>query len=72
VASGVTAYTRYGWRIAVFAVFSPVYWFLHAFAAWRALFQLIRNPFIWEKTPHGLTEDYESDPATAGKWAPEQ
>ncbi len=71
VASGVTAYTRYGWRIAVFAVFAPVYWFLHAFAAWRALFQLIRNPFIWEKTPHGLTDDYEIDPATTGKWSPE-
>ena len=24
-------------------------------AAWRALHQLVRNPFHWEKTPHGLT-----------------
>jgi len=23
-------------------------------AAWRALYQLIRDPFGWEKTAHGL------------------
>jgi cellulose synthase/poly-beta-1,6-N-acetylglucosamine synthase-like glycosyltransferase len=38
-----------------FAVLNPVYWCLHSIAAWRALHQLIRNPFHWEKTPHGLT-----------------
>ena len=27
---------------------------LHSIAAWRALDQLIRQPFNWEKTPHGL------------------
>ncbi|MDD2858691.1 MAG: glycosyltransferase [Candidatus Nanopelagicales bacterium] len=72
VASGVTAYTRYGWRIAIYAVFAPVYWFMHAFAAWRALLQLITNPFHWEKTPHGLTEDYEADPSAPRKWAPSE
>jgi hypothetical protein len=29
---------------------------LHSVAAWRALIQLIRNPFYWEKTPHGLDQ----------------
>lgn len=38
-----------------FALLNPLYWCLHSFAAWRALVQLIRNPFVWEKTPHGLT-----------------
>jgi cellulose synthase/poly-beta-1,6-N-acetylglucosamine synthase-like glycosyltransferase len=45
---------REGWRLAGYSVFNPVYWFLHAFAAWRALFQLVFSPFRWEKTPHGL------------------
>lgn len=57
LSAGVTAWFRYGWRIAVFAVFLPVYWVLHSFAAWRAAFQMIRDPHRWEKTPHGLTED---------------
>ena len=31
----------------------PVYWILISYAGWRALFQLVRKPHIWEKTPHG-------------------
>lgn len=38
-----------------YALLNPLYWCLHYVAAWRALYQLIRNPFHWEKTPHGLT-----------------
>ncbi len=38
-----------------YALLNPLYWCLHYTAAWRALYQLIRNPFHWEKTPHGLT-----------------
>ena len=32
----------------------PVYWLLLSIAAWRALFQLIHDPYAWEKTEHGL------------------
>ena len=32
----------------------PVYWLLLSIAAWRARFQLIRAPYRWEKTEHGL------------------
>ena len=32
----------------------PVYWLLLSLAAWRALFQLMRDPYRWEKTEHGL------------------
>jgi cellulose synthase/poly-beta-1,6-N-acetylglucosamine synthase-like glycosyltransferase len=32
----------------------PVYWILLSIAAWRALFQLVRDPYRWEKTEHGL------------------
>jgi glycosyltransferase XagB len=38
-----------------YALLNPLYWCLHYVAAWRALHQLVRNPFHWEKTPHGLT-----------------
>ena len=32
----------------------PVYWGFMSYAAWGALFQLIREPSRWEKTPHGV------------------
>jgi hypothetical protein len=32
----------------------PLYWLLLSLAAWRALFQLLRDPYGWEKTEHGL------------------
>lgn len=59
ISSGLAAWQRYSWRIAAFAVFLPIYWLLHAIAAWRAAFQLAYDPFGWEKTPHGLTEEYD-------------
>jgi cellulose synthase/poly-beta-1,6-N-acetylglucosamine synthase-like glycosyltransferase len=38
------------WAIALM----PAYWLLLSLAAWRALAQLISNPYHWEKTDHGL------------------
>jgi hypothetical protein len=32
----------------------PVHWLLLSLAAWRALYQLLRDPYRWEKTEHGL------------------
>jgi len=32
----------------------PIHWLLLSLAAWRALYQLIRDPYLWEKTEHGL------------------
>ncbi len=54
ITSGIAAWRRYNWRIGIFAIFLPVYWLLHAAAAWRAAYQLIFDPHRWEKTPHGL------------------
>jgi len=59
ITSGIAGWRRYNWRIGIFAIFLPVYWLLHAAAAWRAVFQLIFDPHRWEKTPHGLGEDYQ-------------
>jgi cellulose synthase/poly-beta-1,6-N-acetylglucosamine synthase-like glycosyltransferase len=33
----------------------PLYWVLHSVAAYRALWQLIRDPHFWEKTEHGTS-----------------
>ncbi|HOV04192.1 MAG TPA: glycosyltransferase [Hyphomicrobiales bacterium] len=33
----------------------PVYWVLISLAAYRAVYQLWRDPFLWEKTPHEPT-----------------
>jgi hypothetical protein len=33
---------------------TPLYWLLLSLAAWRALFQLLHDPYRWEKTEHGL------------------
>ena len=60
VVSGIAAARRYNWRIGMFAILNPLYWCLHSWAAWRALFQTIFSPHHWEKTPHGISEDYES------------
>jgi len=35
-------------------VLMPLHWLLLSLAAWRALYQLVRNPYHWEKTAHGL------------------
>jgi hypothetical protein len=39
--------------LAMFALLMPVYWLLISAAAYRALWQLARNPYLWEKTAHG-------------------
>jgi hypothetical protein len=32
----------------------PLHWLMLSLAAWRALWQLVRDPYRWEKTEHGL------------------
>jgi glycosyltransferase XagB len=34
----------------------PAHWLLLSLAAWRALYQLARDPYRWEKTEHGLAK----------------
>ncbi|QCK85808.1 glycosyl transferase [Phreatobacter aquaticus] len=41
-------------RIVACLVILPVSWLLIGIAAWRAVWQLHRSPFLWEKTAHGL------------------
>ena len=39
--------------LAMFALLTPLYWLLISLAAYRAVYQLARNPYLWEKTAHG-------------------
>ena len=52
---------RHGWVLLL----TPVYWGLLSIAAWRALWQLLRDPYHWEKTEHGLSpRDRPAAPVT--------
>lgn len=51
----VAAARRHHLAKAVFAPLLPAYWAMHWTASWRGLYQLIRAPFLWEKTPHPAT-----------------
>jgi cellulose synthase/poly-beta-1,6-N-acetylglucosamine synthase-like glycosyltransferase len=47
---------RRGWLdLSPYALLVPFYWLLISVAAYRALWQLVRDPWLWEKTPHGLS-----------------
>lgn len=41
---------RSAWVLALI----PLYWLMLSLAAWRALIQLMRAPYHWEKTDHGF------------------
>lgn len=49
----VTALGRYDLSVLKRAViWLPVYWLAISIAAYRALYQIQKRPFVWEKTPH--------------------
>ena len=51
----------FSYSMVKYALLTPLYWVLHSIAAYKALKQLIVNPFHWEKTVHGLTNNkYDS------------
>ena len=43
---------RRRFRLILSSLLMPVYWLLISLAAYRALYQLVRNPYLWEKTEH--------------------
>lgn len=52
-------------RLVRHALFSPIYWGFMSIAAWKGFWQLIVNPFYWEKTEHGLDTSHHETPAAA-------
>ena len=64
ISSGYLAFALAAWRtmklrglahLRPWLMLVPVYWIAMSWAAWRALWQLQREPSKWEKTPHGLS-----------------
>lgn len=53
--SALGAFKRRYYRLIPYAITVPFYWVLMSIAAYKALWQLIHNPFYWEKTRHGLS-----------------
>lgn len=55
LAPAVLGCLRRGWRDALPTVpWLPVYYLLVSVAAWLAVFELMRHPYRWNKTEHGL------------------
>lgn len=50
--AAVTACRRRRFFLAFDVVLMPFYWLLISLAAYRALVQVLREPHLWEKTPH--------------------
>jgi glycosyltransferase XagB len=48
-----------------YALTVPGYWLLQSVAAYKALWQLIKNPFYWEKTAHGISRFTSAEVAQA-------
>ncbi|HBK46494.1 MAG TPA: glycosyltransferase [Xanthomonadaceae bacterium] len=57
----VAAFKRDYFRLAPYALTVPLYWVLQSVAAFKGLWQLIRNPFYWEKTTHGISKHMETE-----------
>jgi glycosyltransferase XagB len=51
----VSAWRRGRPTLALSALFMPLCWLLVSAAAYRALYQLAADPYLWEKTEHGQT-----------------
>lgn len=58
-------------NLVPFGITAIWYWVLMAIAAYKALWQLIVNPFYWEKTQHGISTHTAAELAKTG-YAPEK
>lgn len=50
--AGIAAARRGLWQLVASVVLIPLYWLLISLAAYRAAVQLVRKPYLWEKTEH--------------------
>jgi cellulose synthase/poly-beta-1,6-N-acetylglucosamine synthase-like glycosyltransferase len=55
--SMVSVWRRGRRGLAMFALLLPLYWLLISVAAYRAAWQFVRDPYLWEKTAHGTGRD---------------
>ena len=63
--SMIGAFKRKLYSLMPIALTIPVYWFLMFVAGYKAIWQLIFNPFYWEKTTHGISSYTPGERAAA-------
>jgi len=51
----LSGFKRRYFGLIPWALTVPLYWALQSWAGYKGLWQLVHNPFYWEKTHHGLT-----------------
>jgi cellulose synthase/poly-beta-1,6-N-acetylglucosamine synthase-like glycosyltransferase len=62
---------RRGWLDLIpYSLTSPGYWVMISIAAYKGLWQLLRNPFYWEKTQHGVSRYVTNELAQAQEVVP--
>jgi glycosyltransferase XagB len=62
---------RRGWLDLIpFGLTSFGYWVIISIATYKGLWQLLRNPFYWEKTQHGVSKHVTLELAQARKLTP--
>jgi hypothetical protein len=65
-APAITGLARRGWwHLVPLVALLPFYYALISVAAWRGLADLVRDPFGWHKTEHGLARSSRSGVVTA-------
>jgi cellulose synthase/poly-beta-1,6-N-acetylglucosamine synthase-like glycosyltransferase len=52
----MAVFKRRYYELILFAIANPIYWLMHSVSAYKGLWQLVVNPFYWEKTNHGLSK----------------
>ncbi|WP_345950323.1 glycosyltransferase [Mucilaginibacter sp. PAMB04274] len=59
----MAVFKRRYYELILFAIANPLYWLMHSVSAYKGLYQLIVNPFYWEKTNHGLSKTHNQNNA---------
>lgn len=57
----IAVWRRELYKLAPWALLNPFYWVLLSVAAWKAQWQIIQEPFYWEKTTHRLGGGFRGD-----------
>lgn len=65
--SSLSVFKRHLFHLMPHSLSSPIYWMMMSVAGYRALWQLVHNPFYWEKTQHGITRVKQEEYSNVGE-----
>lgn len=54
--SALVAWKRGAHALMMSALLIPIYWLMISAAAYNAIYEYVRRPYHWQKTPHGLAK----------------